>query len=85
MPFVFNYVAPGKRVGRCIIAGNSDEEALLRAKRALRGLDCLGAVLRFADSFDACLEGRVIASYTPGLGWSAVANGEAGLSSGMEC
>lgn len=69
MPYVLNYASAGNRVGRCIIAANSRDDALTRAQEVLQGMDCATAALQVAGQLSPSADDVVIASYTLGRGW----------------
>lgn len=70
MRFFLEYEAEGTVVGRVLIPRGSREEAFLYAKEALRGMDCLRAVLRCSET-PMGLSGAygTIARYTRSTGW----------------
>ncbi|HET7138665.1 MAG TPA: hypothetical protein VFI36_00770 [Arthrobacter sp.] len=69
MPYVLEYVAD-QAAGRSLIWCAHFDDALNRAKDALRGLQCTSAVLQHAPASTAAFgEGSVLATYTPDDGW----------------
>ena len=71
MAFFLDYAAEGNVVGRVRIPTAHGEEAFLYAKDALRGMNCLSAVLRWTESStDFYGAGGIVARYTRSQGWS---------------
>lgn len=70
MPFFLDYEAEGKVIGHVRVPRANVEEAFLYAKEALRGMNCLKAVLRCSETIGEFNSGwGVIARYTHSCGW----------------
>lgn len=69
MPFFLEYVTD-KSTGWLAVEGISVNDALTKAKSALRGLDCTSAVVRYTPNNESVLGGGpVVAAYNKAEGW----------------
>jgi len=70
MPFFLDYEAEGNIVGHVQIPRVSAQDAFLYAMNALRGMDCLRAVLRSGETiWDVHRQRNTMAQYTCDEGW----------------
>lgn len=69
MPYVLEY-ATRAGAGRVTMHGMDFTDVLPKAKKTLRGLDCIRAVLRHsADTLQVFGRGSILAAYTQEGGW----------------
>lgn len=70
MPYLVEYVTD-RSIGRSVICSASFDDALEKAKEALKGLQCnSAALLHTLEANPVFGEGDVLARYTPAEGWS---------------
>lgn len=69
MPYFVEYTS-GAGAGRFVVEGPDFSSVLEKAKKALRGLDCLRAVLRFSSGPQSTFgHGPIRAVFTQQEGW----------------